>query len=88
VARGFLLEAVRTLSPRWYVAGRVTRASTPVFTAGTRVRRSNGTVDSNVGIRISPELILKVGYQGARAYTRADWDHSAAVSLVVSKRFF
>ena len=37
VARGFLLEAVRTLSPRWYVAGRVTRASTPVFTAGTRV---------------------------------------------------
>ena len=88
VVRGFLLEAVRTLSPRWYVAGRVTRASTPVFTAGTRVRRSNGTVDSNVGIRISPELILKVGYQGARAYTRADWDHSAAVSLVVSKRFF
>jgi hypothetical protein len=88
IARGFLLEAVRTISPRWYVAGRVTRASTPVFTSGTRVRRSNGTVDSNVGFRLSPELILKAGYQGSRAFTRTDWDHSAAVSLVVAKRFF
>jgi hypothetical protein len=88
VAKGFLLEAVRTLTPRWYVAARMTRASTPVFTAGTRVRRAAGTVDSNVGFRISPELMVKAGYQGARGYTATDWNHSAAVSLVVAKRFF
>jgi len=88
VARGFLVEAVRTLTPRWYVAGRVTRASTPVFTSGTRVRRSTGTVDSNIGFRLSPDLLVKAGYQGARSYTRTDWDHSAAVSFVVSKGFF
>jgi predicted porin len=88
VARGYLLEAVQTLSPRWYLAGRVTRASTPVFTAGTRVRRSNGTSDVTVGYRFTPDLLLKVGYQGSRAYTRTDWDHAAALSIVVSRRFF
>ena len=88
VARGYLLEAVRTLTPRWYVAGRMTRTSTPVFTAGTRVRRTSGTADGNVGIRLSTQFILKVGYQGSRGYTRTDWDHAAAASLVVSKRFF
>jgi len=88
VARGYLLEAVRTLTPRWYIAGRTTRASTPVFTAGVRVRRSNGTADVTVGYRLLPEIIIKAGYQGSRAYTRTDWDHAAAVSLVVAKRFF
>ena len=88
VARGYLLEAVRTLSPRWYVAGRTTRASTPVFTAGTRVRKTNGTADVTIGYRLTPEILIKTGYQGARTYTRADWDHAAAISLVFAKRFF
>ena len=88
VARGFLLEAVRTLSPRWYVAGRTTRASTPVFTAGVRLRRSSGTADGTVGYRLSPQITIKAGYQGSRTYTGTDWDHAAAVSLVVAKRFF
>jgi hypothetical protein len=88
VSRGYLLEAVRTLAPRWYIAGRTTRVSTPVFTSGTRVRKDNGTADVTVGYRLLPELILKAGYQGSRSYIRTDWDHAAAVSLVVAKRFF
>ena len=88
VARGYLLEAVRTISPHWYIAGRTTRTSTPVFTTGTRVRKTNGTADVTVGYRLSPEIIIKAGYQGSRAYTRADWDHAAALSLVFAKRFF
>ncbi len=88
IARGYLVEAVRTLSPRWYVAGRTTRASTPVFSAGSRVRKTNGTADVTVGYRLTPEIMIKAGYQGARTYTRADWDHAAAMSLVFAKRFF
>ena len=88
VARGYLLEAVRTLTPRWYIAGRTTRASTPVFTAGTRVRRTNGTADVTIGYRLSPEIMIKAGYQGSRTYARTDWDHAAAVSLVFFQRFF
>ncbi len=88
VARGYLLEAVRTLTPRWYIAGRTTRASTPVFAAGVRVRRTSGTADANIGYRLSPEITVKAGYQGSRAYTSADWEHAAAISLVFAKRFF
>ena len=57
VARGYLLEAVRTLTPRWYIAGRTTRASTPVFAAGVRVRRTTGTADANIGYRLAPEIL-------------------------------
>ena len=87
VARGYLLEAVRTLSPRWYAAARVTRASTPVFVSGLRVRRSAGTADGTIGFRLSPEVTLKAGYQGARTYAGNAWDHAAAVSFVYARRW-
>jgi hypothetical protein len=88
VARGYLLEASRTLTPRWYVAARTTRASTPVFAAGVRVRRSGGTADATIGYRATPEITFKAGYQGSRTYTRLDWDHAAAVSIVWSRRWW
>ena len=88
VARGYLLEAVRTLSPRWYIAGRTTRATTPVFSSGARVRKASGTGDVTVGYRFSPEIMVKVGYQGSRSYVATEWDHAAAVSLVFAKRYF
>jgi hypothetical protein len=88
VARGYLLEAVRTLSARWYIAGRTTRASTPVFAGGVSRRRSAGTADGTIGFRLSPEFTLKAGYQGSRTYTRNDWDHAAAISVVYAKRLF
>ena len=87
IARGYLIEAVRTLSPRWYIAGRNTRASTPVYAAGTRVRRTNGTADVTVGYRLSPDILIKVGYQGSRTYVASDWDHAAAISFVFARRF-
>jgi hypothetical protein len=88
VARGYLLEAARTLAPRWYVAARTTRASTPVFAAGVRVRRSGGTADATIGYRVTPEMTLKAGYQGSRTYARQDWDHAAAVSIVWAQRWW
>ena len=87
VARGYLLEGVRTLSPHWYAAGRVTRASTPVFVSGLRARRSASTADGTIGYRLSPEVTLKAGYQGSRTYTGTAWDHAAAVSFVYARRW-
>jgi hypothetical protein len=87
VARGYLLEGVRTLSPRWYAAARVTRTSTPVFTSGLRVRRSASAADGTIGFRLSPEITLKAGYQGSRTYMRDGWDHAAAVSFVYARRW-
>jgi hypothetical protein len=88
VARALLFEAVQTLSPRWYAAARTARTSTPVFAAGTRTRRTGGALEATVGYRLSPEITLKGGYQGSRTYTAAEWDHAAAVSFVVSRRWW
>ena len=88
IARGFLIEAVQTLTPRWYVAARATRVATPAMAAGVRVRRSAGSADGTVGFRLNPDITLKAGYQGSRTYTRGDWDHAAAVSIVYGKRLF
>ena len=88
IARGYLVEAVQTLAPRWYVAARTTRTSTPVATSGARVRRTSGSADVTVGYRLMPELTLKAGYQGSRSYARTAWDHAAAVSVVLFKRWW
>ena len=88
VSRGLLLEAVQTLTPRIYAAARTTKTSTPVFAAGTRTRRTSGTMEATIGYRVSPEITLKAGYQGARTYTASDWNHAAAISFVVFKRWW
>jgi hypothetical protein len=88
VSRGCLLEAVQTLTPRWYAAARVTRTSTPAFTNGTRVRRSSSSGEATLGFRLSPAIILKAGYQGSRAYSGTQWEHAAAVSLVLFERWW
>jgi hypothetical protein len=88
IARGFLIEAVRTLSPRWYAAARTTRGSAPALADGVRVRRTNGSADGTIGFRVSPEVTLKAGYQGSRTFARTDWDHAAAVSFVYARRWF
>jgi hypothetical protein len=88
IARGFLIEAVQTLSPRWYAAARTTRCSAPALSAGLRVRRTTGSADGTIGFRLNPEITLKAGYQGSRTYARGAWDHAAAVSFVYARRWF
>jgi hypothetical protein len=88
VACGYLFEGVQTISPRWYIAGRTTRTSTPVFSKGSRVRMNGSTAEATVGYRLNTEITLKAGYQGSRTYTREDWDHAAAISVVLFKRWW
>ena len=88
VARGFLIEGVRTLTPRWYAAGRTTHVSTPGIAAGARVRRTGRTADGAIGFRLTPDITLKGGYQGSRVYMSRAWVHAAAVSIVYGKRVF
>jgi hypothetical protein len=88
IARGLLLEAVQTLTPRIYAALRTTNTSTPVFAAGTRTRRTGASAEATVGYRLSTDITLKGGYQGSRTYTAHQWDHAAAVSIVVFKRWW
>ena len=54
IARGYLIEAVRTLSPRWYIAGRNTRASTPVYAAASACAGTTALLTSPSAIGSRP----------------------------------
>ncbi len=88
VSRGHAIEAVQTLSPRWYAAARNTRTSAPALVSGTRIRRSNGSTEAIVGFRLNTLITFKAGYQGSRTYTAPQWDHAVAVSIVLFKRWW
>jgi hypothetical protein len=88
ISRGYTVLAVRTLSPRVFVAGRTSRVSTPVYTPAGRVRRSAVGADATLGYRVTPEVTLRAGYQGVRGYGVPDWEHAVATSIVWSKRWW
>jgi hypothetical protein len=88
VARGFTVVAVRTLSPRWFTAGRVVGASTPVLTGPTPVRRVGKSAEATIGYRLTPTITFRAAYQGSTSFTRPTWRHAVAVSTVWAQRWW
>jgi hypothetical protein len=88
VARGFNVVAVRTLSPRWFTAGRVVGASTPVLTGPTPVRRLGKSAEATIGYRLTPTITFRAAYQGSTSFTRPTWRHAVAVSTVWAQRWW
>jgi hypothetical protein len=88
VARGFNVVAVRTLSPRWFTAGRVVGASTPVLTGPTAVRRVGKSAEATIGYRLTPTMTFRAAYQGSTSFTRPTWRHAVAVSTVWAQRWW
>ena len=87
-ARGFSAEAVRTLGPRWFAAARVTRASSPAYTANGLVRRDAASGEATVGYRLSQTLTLRGAYQQSRFFGVASPQRAVAMSAVWSKRWW
>jgi hypothetical protein len=88
VARGFMLQAVQTLTPRIFAAARVTRASTPVRDGALTVRRSRTAAEVTAGYRLAAQLTLKAGYQASRPFGGSNWNHTAIWSLVWAQHWF
>ena len=88
VSRGYYVQAVQTLSPRVFAAGRFTHASSPVQMIWGRERQTRALMELTGGFRLTPQLTLKGGYEGERRFNVGDWDHSAVASLVWSRRWF
>ena len=88
VSRGFNLLAVRTLSPRWFVAGRTVRASTPVLIGATAGRRVGKSAEATLGYRLNRTITLRAGYQGSTSFNRSTWQHAIAFSTVWSQRWW
>jgi hypothetical protein len=88
VARGFNLQAVRTLTPRWFAAGRTVRASSPVLTGPTPGRRAATSAEANLGYRVTTSFTVRGGYQGSSSLYDPKWKHALAVSAVWSQRWW
>ena len=88
VARGFNLQTVRTLTPRWFAAGRAVRASSPVLTGPSPGRRTATSAEANLGYRLTRSFTLRGGYQGSSSLYNPKWKHALAVSAVWSQRWW
>jgi hypothetical protein len=88
VSRGYNLLAVRTLSPRWFVAGRAVGASTPVLIGTGDGRRVAKSAEATLGYRLNRTLTFRAAYQGSTAFNRATWNHGVAFSTVWSQRWW
>ena len=88
VSRGFNLLAVQTLSPRWFVAGRTVRASTPVLTGATAGRRVAKSAEATLGYRLNRTITFRAAYQGSTSFSRPTWQHAIAFSTVWSQRWW
>lgn len=88
VSRGFNLLGMRTLSPRWFVAGRTVRASTPVLYGATAGRRIAKSAEATLGYRLNRTITFRAAYQGSTSYSRSTWQHAIAFSTVWSQRWW
>jgi hypothetical protein len=82
------VEGAQTLTPRWFVAGRMERVSGAELLRGSMRPSSLGGVDVTLGYRVNPDITVRSGVLGRRAFGTADWDIQAAVSIVWARRWW
>jgi hypothetical protein len=87
VASGWYVQGHQTVTPRWFVAGRVERISSPmVLPTLVEDQRLNG-VEEVIGYRITPEVTLRLGHRARRGFGRPGYDHQGSVQLVWWRRW-
>ena len=89
-ATGWFVQGQQTLTPRWFLAGRVERMSSPAVLSATLIQDQhlNGTQET-IGYRVTPEITVRVEHRARKPFSAAQvgYDHSAAVSVVWWKRW-
>ena len=93
VASGWFAQGQQTLTPRWFVAGRLERMSSPaVFWLGNGApplvvdQRLEG-VEETLGYRLTPDLTLRASHRARRGFGRPEFDHTVGVSAVWWRRW-
>ena len=87
VATGWFVQGQQTLAPRWFVAGRVERMSSPFVTPLLVVEQRLNGFEEVVGFRLTPEVTLRLGHRARRGFGRPGYDQHAELSLVWWKRW-
>lgn len=86
-AHSFYGQAVQTITPRLFGAGRIARTQAPpFFLSGLIADRK--TVELTAGYRVTTEWTVRGGYVGERSYLAPGWDSQAAVSVVWARRWY
>ena len=91
VASGWYVQGQQTLSPRWFVAGRVERIASPAVlppaTAPVIVDQRLQGVEETVGYRLTTDLTLRGSHRARRTFGRPGFDHTIGFSLVWWRRW-
>ena len=88
VASGWFVQGRQTLTPRWFVSGRVERMDAPHVLPGGVLDQHLVGVEEVVGFRVTHELTLRVGHRARRLFGQGDYDNQAAASIVWWRRWF
>jgi hypothetical protein len=88
-ASGWFVQGQQTLAPRWYVAGRVERMSSPAALVTGTVPLTFAGVEETLGFRLTPDITVRAGHRARRPFAveRPGYTHQAAVSIVWWKRW-
>jgi hypothetical protein len=86
---GGWIEAVRTLSPRWFTAVRFDHQSTAWTNQadGTAKKEVYQRFESAAGFRLSPDLTLRASYLTRKGYVVFFWDDQILASIVWARKF-
>lgn len=94
VASGWFVQGQQTLTPRWFVAGRVERMSAPaVFWLGGGaepplvVQQRLRGVEETLGYRLTPEITLRASHRARQGFGRPGYDHTISASIVWWRRW-
>lgn len=87
---GFWVEGTQTLTPRVFVAG---RADSQHFDyelpgSGEAARQRYERFESIVGVRLSPDVTLRVGHLVRKGYVVSHWDDQVIASMVWGRRIW
>jgi hypothetical protein len=88
IASGWFVQGQQTLTPRWFVSGRVERMDSPLVLPLGIIDQHLAGVEEVVGFRVTPELTLRVGHRARRLFGRTGYDHQAEASIVWWRRWF
>jgi hypothetical protein len=86
-ATGIFIQAQQTLAPRWFLAGRVERVTSPPLGLATSTINQRLTgVEETLGYRLTADLTLRVSHRARKAFAAPGFIQSMAVSAVWWKR--
>ncbi len=89
-ASTWFVQAMQTLSPRWFASGRHEGINAPPVPGSARTgpRLSFTTTEGSLGYRATPDLTLRASVTAQRWYIAAATDQRVAVQMVWSRRWY